>query len=62
MTASPIKVLQICDHLGWEGSRMHGVKRLFSWMIPRFDKSRFEGNDSILVGLDGVAGLARRAC
>ncbi len=37
----PINVLQICDHLGWEGSRMHGVKRLFSWMIPRFDKERF---------------------
>ena len=37
----PINVLQICDHLGWEGSRMHGVKRLFSWMIPRFDPSRF---------------------
>src|SRR5918995_5193455 len=37
-----IKVLQICDHLGWEGSRMHGVKRLFAWMIPRFDPTRFE--------------------
>ena len=37
-----IRVLQICDHLGWEGSRMHGVKRLFAWMIPRFDPSRFE--------------------
>jgi glycosyltransferase involved in cell wall biosynthesis len=37
-----IRVLQICDHLGWEGSRMHGVKRLFAWMIPRFDRSRFE--------------------
>ena len=37
-----IRVLQICDHLGWEGSRMHGVKRLFAWMIPRFDASRFE--------------------
>ena len=37
----PINVLQVCDHLGWEGSRMHGVKRLFAWMIPRFDKSRF---------------------
>lgn len=36
----PINVLQICDHLGWEGSRMHGVKRLFAWMIPRFDRSR----------------------
>ena len=37
-----IRALQICDHLGWEGSRMHGVKRLFAWMIPRFDRSRFE--------------------
>jgi glycosyltransferase involved in cell wall biosynthesis len=37
----PLNVLQVCDHLGWEGSRMHGVKRLFSWMIPRFDPQRF---------------------
>jgi glycosyltransferase involved in cell wall biosynthesis len=37
----PLNVLQVCDHLGWEGSRMHGVKRLFSWMIPRFDRDRF---------------------
>ena len=36
----PLNVLQVCDHLGWEGSRMHGVKRLFAWMIPRFDPSR----------------------
>ena len=36
-----LNVLQVCDHLGWEGSRMHGVKRLFSWMIPRFDPHRF---------------------
>jgi len=39
---SKIRVLQVCDHLGWEGSRMHGVKRLFSWMIPRFDPMRFD--------------------
>jgi len=32
-----LNILQVCDHLGWEGSRMHGVKRLFGWMIPRFD-------------------------
>ena len=38
---SRLNVVHICDHLGWEGSRMHGVKRLFAWMIPRFDKSRF---------------------
>jgi glycosyltransferase involved in cell wall biosynthesis len=41
MSSRPLNVLQICDHLGWEGSRMHGVKRLFSWMMPRFDASRF---------------------
>src|SRR5688500_9540554 len=38
----PLNVLQVCDHLGWEGSRMHGVKRLFAWMIPRFDASRYK--------------------
>jgi glycosyltransferase involved in cell wall biosynthesis len=37
-----LRILQVCDHLGWEGSRMHGVKRLFAWMMPRFDASRFE--------------------
>ena len=38
----PLHILHVCDHLGWEGSRMHGVKRLFAWMIPRFDASRFK--------------------
>ena len=41
MTGGKLNVLQVCDHLGWEGSRMHGVKRLFAWMIPRFDPARF---------------------
>src|SRR2546425_11782510 len=41
MTHRMLNVLHVCDHLGWEGSRMHGVKRLFSWMIPRFDRERF---------------------
>lgn len=41
MTNRKLNILQICDHLGWEGSRMHGVKRLFAWMIPRFDATRF---------------------
>ena len=36
-----LNVLQVCDHLGWDGSRMHGVKRLFAWMIPRFDRDRY---------------------
>jgi glycosyltransferase involved in cell wall biosynthesis len=42
MTDGKITVLHVCDHLGWEGSRMHGVKRLFSWIIPRFDTARFD--------------------
>ena len=37
-----VNVVHICDHLGWPGSRMHGVKRLFAWMIPRFDAARFD--------------------
>jgi glycosyltransferase involved in cell wall biosynthesis len=36
-----LNVVHICDHLGWEGSRMHGVKRLFAWMIPRFNAERY---------------------
>ena len=40
-SGAELNVLQVCDHLGWEGSRMHGVKRLFSWMIPRFDPARY---------------------
>ena len=36
-----LNVVHICDHLGWAGSRMHGVKRLFAWMIPRFDQARY---------------------
>jgi glycosyltransferase involved in cell wall biosynthesis len=42
MSHRPLNVLQVCDHLGWEGSRMHGVKRLFGWMIPRFDPGGFK--------------------
>jgi glycosyltransferase involved in cell wall biosynthesis len=41
-TQRPLNILQVCDHLGWEGSRMHGVKRLFAWMIPRFDAARYK--------------------
>jgi glycosyltransferase involved in cell wall biosynthesis len=41
MAMRRLNVVQICDHLGWAGSRMHGVKRLFAWMLPRFDPSRY---------------------
>ena len=37
-----INVVHICDHLGWAGTRIHGVKRLFAWMLPRFDRQRFD--------------------
>ena len=36
-----LNVVHVCDHLGWAGSRMHGVKRLFAWMMPRFNRERF---------------------
>jgi glycosyltransferase involved in cell wall biosynthesis len=39
--ARKLNIVQVCDHLGWTGSRMHGVKRLFAWMLPRFDPARF---------------------
>ena len=41
VTDRRLNIVQICDHLGWPGSRMHGVKRLFAWMIPAFDATRF---------------------
>ncbi len=37
-----LHIVQICDHLGWAGTRIHGVKRLFAWMIPRFDQTLFD--------------------
>ena len=40
-TGERLNVVQICDHLGWPGSRMHGVKRLFAWMLPRFRSDRY---------------------
>jgi glycosyltransferase involved in cell wall biosynthesis len=41
-TDRPLHILHVCDHLGWEGSRMHGVKRLFAWILPRFDPARYQ--------------------
>lgn len=41
MPTEKINVMHICDHLGWEGSRMHGVKRLFYYIFPRHDRERF---------------------
>ena len=44
MSSKRLNVVHICDHLGWPGSRMHGVKRLFAWMLPRFDRARFNAS------------------
>ncbi len=41
-TTRRLSILHVCDHLGWTGSRMHGVKRLFAWILPRFDPSRYD--------------------
>jgi Glycosyltransferase Family 4 len=41
MAGGKLNVLQVCDHLGSAGSRMHGVTRLFAWMFPRFDQARY---------------------
>jgi glycosyltransferase involved in cell wall biosynthesis len=41
MPEEKINVMHICDHLGWEGSRMHGVKRLFTYIFPRHNRERF---------------------
>jgi glycosyltransferase involved in cell wall biosynthesis len=43
-----IKVLHLCDKFGIRESRTHGVSRLFTWWLPRFDASRF---DVRLVGI-----------
>jgi len=42
------KILHIVDKFGKDGSSVHGVTRLFSWWMPRFDVERFD------VGLVGL--------
>jgi glycosyltransferase involved in cell wall biosynthesis len=44
----PVGVVHVCDKFGVAGSSIHGVSRLFSWWLPRFDPSRFTVS---LVGL-----------
>lgn len=61
MTASgAIRVFHLCDKFGIRGALTHGVSRLFTWWLPRFD-TRFEVR---LVGLrahdDASAYLRRR--
>jgi glycosyltransferase involved in cell wall biosynthesis len=51
-----VTVLHVCDKFGVAGSSIHGVSRLFSWWLPRFDRSRFEVG---LVGLKGPEPASR---
>ena len=37
-----INILLVTDKLSVGDSTIHGVTRLFSWWIPRFDKSRYD--------------------
>jgi glycosyltransferase involved in cell wall biosynthesis len=41
VTAAKIRVFHLCDKFGIRGARTHGVSRLFTWWLPRFD-ARFE--------------------
>jgi glycosyltransferase involved in cell wall biosynthesis len=43
-----VGVLHVCDKFGVRGSSIHGVSRLFSWWLPRYDAARFD------VGLVGL--------
>jgi glycosyltransferase involved in cell wall biosynthesis len=52
MEKRKLHIVHVCDHLGWAGSRMHGVKRLFAWMMPRFDRTRFTASLISLRGKD----------
>jgi len=38
---SRINVLLANDHLGWDATTMHGVGRYFSYIIPIFDRRKF---------------------
>lgn len=37
-----VGILHVCDKFGVRGSSIHGVSRLFSWWLPRYDPERFE--------------------
>jgi glycosyltransferase involved in cell wall biosynthesis len=37
-----VAVLHVCDKFGVRGSSIHGVSRLFSWWLPRYDRARFD--------------------
>ncbi|MFN2432175.1 MAG: glycosyltransferase family 4 protein [Gemmatimonadota bacterium] len=52
-----IRVMHVCDKFGVRGSRMHGVSRLFSWWMPRFDAARFDVQLVHLKGRDESARL-----
>lgn len=42
MSHEKVRVLQVIDKLGVEGSSIHGVTRALSWWLPRMNRSTFE--------------------
>lgn len=56
----PIRVLHICDKFGVSGSTIHGVSRLLSWWLPRYDSGRFEVRLLGLRPADGASETLRR--
>jgi len=43
-----IRIIHVADKFGVGGSSVHGVTRLFSWWLPRFDETKY---DVSLLGL-----------
>lgn len=39
---SLLKIVHVCDKFGMAGSAIHGASRLFSWWLPRFDRTRYD--------------------
>lgn len=37
-----MRIIHICDKFGMKGSTIHGVSRLFSWWMPRYDADRYD--------------------
>lgn len=54
-----IRVLMVNDKLNVRGSSVHGVARLFSWWLPRFDRNQFDISLISLRGSDKGADFVR---
>jgi len=55
VSAEPLRILLANDHLGWGGTVLHGVGKLFLLSIPRFDPARVRVVPVILRRRDALA-------